>query len=148
MKKLFFIVLLCFVTLYTNAQYVDLGLPSGTRWKSQNESGDFYSYDEAAAKFGNKLPAMWQWNELKDNCTWSWIGSGYTISGKNGNSIYLPTTGCRTPSGHIKGMADRGFYWTFTPSGLDGVLLFFFNSSDIRVNEDSKGGGCAVRLIK
>ena len=29
--------------------YVDLGLPSGTKWKSDNESG-FYDYDEAISR--------------------------------------------------------------------------------------------------
>ena len=41
------------------AGYVDLGLPSGTKWKSTNEIGGnngFYTYDEAISAFGDKLP--------------------------------------------------------------------------------------------
>ncbi|HJJ45480.1 MAG TPA: hypothetical protein O0Y17_00165 [Methanocorpusculum sp.] len=45
------------------AGYVDLGLPSGTLWKDKNESGGFYTYDEAMKAFGNNLPTMEQFEE-------------------------------------------------------------------------------------
>ena len=59
------------------AGYVDLGLPSGTKWKADNEANpndenDFYTYDKALAAFGNQLPTKEQFQELIDNCLWSW----------------------------------------------------------------------------
>ena len=56
-----------------DTDYVDLGLPSGTKWKSANETGGyngFYTFDEAVSTFGDKLPTKEQFEELKNNCTW------------------------------------------------------------------------------
>ena len=69
--------------------YTDLGLPSGTIWKNFNATG-FYTSDEAVSQFGNRLPTKKQWEELKAECQWSWNGSGYKVTGPNGNSIVLP----------------------------------------------------------
>ncbi|MBQ3982262.1 MAG: hypothetical protein II633_00665, partial [Bacteroidales bacterium] len=74
--------------------YTDLGLPSGTIWKNFNATG-FYTYDEAVSQFGNRLPTKQQWEELKAECQWSWNGSGYKVTGPNGNSIVLPASGIR-----------------------------------------------------
>lgn len=43
MKKIFLLGVICLMTLSASAQkteYVDLGLPSGTLWKSKNEKGN------------------------------------------------------------------------------------------------------------
>lgn len=63
--------------------YVDLGLPSGTLWKDANESNepDWSSIH---------VPSREQWEELVDNCTKKWTGSGLKFTGPNGNSIILP----------------------------------------------------------
>jgi hypothetical protein len=81
--------------------YVDLGLPSGTLWKSAAEIG-FYDYDAALKKFGNKIPSYEQFEELKDICSWDWNGVGYTVSGRNGNSIILEAAGWRDSKGKKK----------------------------------------------
>ena len=47
-------------------EYVDMGLPSGTLWASENEKG-YFTFDEALEKFGNNLPARWQFCELVEN---------------------------------------------------------------------------------
>lgn len=92
--------------------YVDLDLPSGTLWKSYNESG-FYSYQEAVNKFGSKLPTRDQFEELIDNCTWVWNGAGYRVTGRNGNFIVLPAAGGRTKNrGDVKDVGTNGDYWS------------------------------------
>lgn len=78
-------------------EYVDLGLPSGTLWKTSNEVNPddehgFYSYDEAMSAFGLQVPSVAQWNELINNCTWQVKGNGYEVSG-NGKKIFLPAEG-------------------------------------------------------
>ena len=149
MRRKIFIALICIFALSTNAQsYVDLGLPSGTLWKNKNEPGDFYSYKQAVEKFGDNLPATWQWNELQSKCIWEWTGNGYTISGKNGNSIFLPAAGCRTPQGYVKRMGARGYYWAFTPAGIDGAMMLFLMQNEVRVVEDTPDAGCTVRLVR
>lgn len=87
-------------------EYVDLGLPSSTKWKACNENKE-YKYDSAVNKFGDNLPTQEQWKELKDYCKWEWNGCGYKITGPNGNSIVLPATeiGWHTSGG------VGGFYW-------------------------------------
>ncbi len=88
MKKLFCLVALCFVALSMNAQYVDLGLPSGTLWKQSNEK-ESYTYSYAVRYYDGFIPSSGQFQELIDNCTWKWTGGGYRIIGRNGKSIYL-----------------------------------------------------------
>lgn len=49
--------------------------------------------DAAHTRLGNKyrLPSTANVQELIDECTWIWDVNGYRITGKNGNSIFLPT---------------------------------------------------------
>lgn len=75
-----------------------MGLPSGTLWKDRNETiGDnnFFTYCRARIMFGNELPTSEQFRELIDKCQWSWTGSGYKVTGPNGNHIFLPAAGSR-----------------------------------------------------
>lgn len=50
--------------------YVDLGLPSGTWWKQNDEEGT-YQYYEAIERFGEDLPTKKQCEELINFCKWS-----------------------------------------------------------------------------
>lgn len=139
----------CFFALSLYAQnYVNLGLPSGTLWKDRNETGDFYTYAQAAGKYGNKLPTKWQWDELKDKCEWEWTGNGYIVTGKNGNSIFFPAAGCRTSAGYLKAVGSRGYYWGFTPDGLDGAIGVYMLSNEVGIIEDEREAGRSVRLVQ
>ena len=87
MKKVFSLCLICLMALSASAQqmeYVDLGLPSATLWKAVDEPG-FYAYDEAMNNFNNQLPTGEQLEELRKECVWSWNGTGYHVTGPNGN---------------------------------------------------------------
>lgn len=149
LKKILLFSVMCLAAMSIFAQsYIDLDLPSGTLWKNKNETSDFYTYAQAEGTFHDNLPAKWQWDELKEKCQWEWTGNGYTVTGKNGNSIFLPAAGCRTSAGHLKGIGERGFYWVFTPKGLGGALLVVFIYNEVRVVEDELEGGCSVRLVK
>lgn len=128
--------------------YVDLGLPSGTLWKDRNESG-FYDYDEAVRSFGNKLPTWAQLEELKDACTWSWTGSGYNVTGPNGNKIYLPAAGCRDCDGNVFDVgAYDGYYGSSTPSDSESVWCLFFYSSGVSMYYGRRCSGRSVRLVQ
>lgn len=76
------------ITGATEGNYIDLGLPSGTKWMSDNK-GILFRADEAIKIFGSLIPKIEQWEELNDKCKWSWEGNGYTVVGPNGNSIFL-----------------------------------------------------------
>ncbi len=128
--------------------YVDLGLPSGTKWKSLNEGGNnaLYTYNEATSKFGNKLPTQEQYVELKNQCTWTYTGSGYKVVGPNGNSIYFPLAGTRCND--IEDSKDTGFYWSSTP--IDGISsrILIFDSKVVAVDLWLRRCGCSVRLVQ
>ena len=125
--------------------YTDLGLPSGTKWKNFNATG-FYTYDEAVSQFGNRLPTKPQWEELKAECQWSWNGSGYKVTGPNGNSIVLPASGFR--DGIVKGVGYVGDYWSSTPEGSDNARFLSFNSGEVGVYYGKRCFGRSVRLVQ
>lgn len=130
MKKLFLFSLMCLMALamhaQSEAQYVDLGLASGTLWKSTNEEGGFYSFDEGVNKFGNRMPTRVQWRELLHSCIWIWTGNGYKITGANGNSIYLPAAGFIYCDGR-NSPGNWWCYWTSTPKSDEPNVAYSIN---------------------
>lgn len=91
--------------------YVDLGLPSGTKWKKTNEKGGFYTYNQALKTFGNKLPSYEQIMELMQFCDWDWKTNGRIISmqgtGPNGNTIEFIPVGVKV----LKDIEDGDRYY-------------------------------------
>lgn len=78
-----------FVEDSKSQEWVDLGLPSGTLWKIENEEG-LFTYDEAKTKFSDSLPTEKQFKELIDKCQWTWNSDAYQVIGPNGKSIVMP----------------------------------------------------------
>lgn len=128
--------------------WVDLGLPSGTLWKNQNEAGGFYTYEQAKAKFGNSLPTKEQLEELKSACRWIWTGNGYNVVGPNGASIVLPAAGCRNYDGSVGNVGSYGYYWSSTPNNSEGVWGMDFGSSTVNLGTYYRRGNLSVRLVK
>lgn len=132
----------------SSGDYVDLGLPSGTLWKRQNESG-FYTYEEALNRFGNKLPERHHFVELKNECTWIWMEDyGYKVVGPNGNSITFPAAGYRNCSGDVNGVGTYGLYWSSSPYGSDYAWYLYFGSSGVNMNGRYRCYGRSVRLVQ
>lgn len=137
--------------------YVDLGLPSGKLWKEENEKGGFYLYSNAVSLFGSKLPSKENFEELKSVCTWDWNGSGYIITGPNGNRIFLPAAGriIHTMNGKKhEHNGSEGCYFSSTPWNENegrGWYLDFY-SDQVRMESVSIGFGsshyCSVRLVQ
>lgn len=128
--------------------YVDLGLPSGTLWKDTNESGGFYTYEETVNRFGDKLPTKEQWEELKDKCQWTWNGSGYNVTGLNGNSIFLPAAGFRNCNGNVNYVGSYGTYWSSTPCGSEKAWYLHFFSGGLGMLVNYRCDGQSVRLVQ
>ena len=137
-------------TLYANsAGYVDLGLPSGTLWKEQNELDGFCTHEQAMALFGNGLPTKEQLEELKLTCEWTWTGSGYTVEGPSGESITLPAAGYRACDGSVHNVGSDGYFWSSTPYKDSEVALeLYFNSGQVDVDLNKRCGGRSVRLVR
>lgn len=136
-----------------SGDYVDLGLSSGTKWKTINEKNDadveysFFTYDEAVAAFGNKLPRRVQCLELAKECSWTWTGMGYRVVGPNGKSISLPASGYRDGDGDIY-VGSIGCYWSSAPDSSDGAWCLYFYSGGVSVSSDYRYDGNSVRLVK
>lgn len=129
-----------------NSAYVDLGLPSGTKWKTQNEgvnANAYYTFDEAISRFGNQVPSQTQWIELRNQCNWYWNGEGFTIVGPNGNSIDLPAQG-RNYNYFL-----NGYYWSSTSTGSESAsLLFFDDGTNVYMFSDYRDEALSVRLVQ
>lgn len=139
-------------------EYVDLGLTSGTKWKASNEVNeadaeyDFFTYDEAMDRFGNSLPTKEQCEELIDECQWSWTGSGYDVTGPNGNSIFLPAKSYRDCDGGVADVngTDIGDYWSSTlySESTDNAILLHSVSEGVGMVHFPRCFGLSVRLVQ
>ena len=167
MKKLLFIfaATLCLAACEKNAEiestteavFVDLGLPSGTKWKSANEKnpkdgGRYFNYYDAEAYFGNSLPTKKQLEELKNRCQWSWNGNGYTITGPNGESIVLPAAGFRYPyGGNVDYVGKIGNYWSRTMNDNTALIwpwAFDFDANEVNIYSYEQNNWFTVRLVQ
>ena len=110
------------------------------------------SDDAATANWGSDwcMPTQQQFQELKDNCAWTWTKrngkDGYEVKGKNGNSIFLPAAGDRIGSGFES--AGWGHYWlsSFCPSS--GCQLVF-NSGGVNFHNGAwRSNGFSVRPVR
>lgn len=134
--------------------YIDLGLPSGTLWADTNEEG-FYTFDEAVEKFGKFLPGIAQLAELREFCEWNWDDEkeGYKVTGKNGNSIFLPAAGCRIDN-CICESGEFGHLWSSTANSSISDSISFahslhFGDSGVNLSGfDDCLNGRSVRLVK
>lgn len=127
--------------------YIDLGLPSGTLWKYQNEES-LYDYDEAVSKFGSKLPTKEQCEELKNYCDWTWTGDGYRVKGSNGNFIFLPAAGYLYCNGNVNIEGSEGGYWSSSPSDSNDAWDLSFDSGTVSMISCNRCYGLSVRLVQ
>ena len=125
-------------------EYVDLGLPSGTKWRENNEEG-VYSFYQAQNLFGNSVPTKEQWRELMSYCSWEKIDDGFKVTGPNMQSIILPAM-----ANSSKGDGD---YWTSSINNYNHAYNFSFyrdgNLYQKRIFDIySMTGQIYVRLVK
>lgn len=73
--------------------------------------------DVAHVKWGGswRMPTKEEFDELCKKCNWEWTGSGYKVTGPNGNSIYLPAAGSRLGE-TLYGGGLYGGYSSSTPN--------------------------------
>lgn len=167
MKKLLYVIAaaLCLVacerntpgdsttTPTTKGDYVDLGLSSGTKWKSSNEmnpddENGFYDYDWAMSLFEKNMPTKEQWMELVNECKWIWTGMGYRVTGVNNNSIVLPAAGYRTCDGGVYLVGSYGYYWSSVPHGSEVAWGLHFDSGTVNMSNGGRCYGRSVRLVR
>ena len=108
--------------------YVDLGLPSGRLWASENAEG-YYTFDDAREKFGELVPKPEAFVELWKECQWLWDVKGrrMVVVGPNNNTIFLPASGFRhCACSDLDYIGNEGRYWSCAPftQGLARYLYF------------------------
>lgn len=111
-------------------EFIDLGLPSGRLWATENAEG-YYTYDEAKKEFGEMLPKPEAFKELWKNCQWLWDlkNKGMIVVGPNKNTIFLPAYGFRgITSGKLESVGLDGCYWTHEAYDLANACSFGFYS--------------------
>ncbi len=103
------------------AQYIDLGLPSGTKWADTSEEG-FYTYNAAVTTFGKQLPTHQQYQELM-LCDWVFVDGEWRAIGLNGKYITFEMAGIRNcnEKTEVVGEGKQGSFWSAT---LDGKLSY------------------------
>ena len=138
---------MCDTTETDSIEFVDLGLSSGTLWKNVNEDG-FYPYDEALNYYGDNLPTEGQWEELINECSWTWTGEGYDVTGNNGNSIFLPAAGCRNVKGELCRVGADGEYWSFTSNDSEWPQGLTFDSDGVGKAGYESGLAISVRIVQ
>ena len=110
--------------------------------------------DAARANWGGswRMPTDAEWQELRDNCTWTWETlngiNGFEVKGPNGNSIFLPAAGYRG-NDDLYSAGDFGHYWSSSlyavnPSGAWDVNFF---SDNVSGGYGSRYCGLSVRAV-
>ena len=104
--------------------------------------------DVARVKWGGswRMPTLAEQDELRNKCTWTWTTKngvkGYTVTGPNGNSIFLPAAGgCNDST--LFDCGSSGCYWSSSLN--DGI-----NTRAFSLDLDSSNynlGGFARRYI-
>ena len=131
-------------------QFIDLGLPSCTKWADRNLPG-YYTFDVACEK---GAPTAVQIAELYEQCEWEWDDEkkGYTVTGPNGNSIFLPANGyCSSGDDEPTGVGSEGNYWTKCPSktsATSGRYLSFNSGYVSPLNYYYRSCGFSVRPVQ
>jgi len=136
--------------------FVDLGLPSGRLWATEN-APDYYKHQEALDTFGEFLPKGAAMVELIEECQVEWNPSkkGLDITGPNGNSIFLPADGYK-PSDTVRWKGNEGDYWTrmvyvpnsktYAPGSQTGARRLYFHSGGVYpLGIGSRSYGFSVR---
>ena len=96
-------------------------------------------YDPATANWGAnwQMPTTAQLKELVEKCTWEFNGTGYKVTGPNGNSIFLPAAGYRYCEKWY-GNGNAGYY------AAGEILGTYQFPSMVDQSKDSKGATSGI----
>lgn len=121
---------------------------SRTYGKNMSDISGNAAYDAARANWGGswRMPTEAEMEELMNRCTWKWTTlSGvnvYSVTGPNGNIIFLPAAGyCYGSSRYNVG--EGGYYWSSTPYESNTYYaynLYFRRGSHLVIWSDRNNG--------
>ena len=141
---------------HNHPHMIDLGLPSGTKWRCCNQGastpedfGGYYSFGQVGT-----APSLDQIKELLSHTYYYWTYrngvSGELFVGPNGNSIFLPAAGRRWDDNYYD-VGSAGRYWSSTSSDEENGCGLYFNSGNPNWDYDwskSSSSGRSVRPVQ
>ena len=112
-------------------------------------------HDTARENWGGtwRMPTDVELEELCKKCKWTWTykgaHKGYTVTGPNGNSIFLPAAGYRNAGGGTYFEGSYGIYRssTLSSSFSQNARYLYFNSAIHDVFSSSRSNGQSVRPV-
>ena len=128
---------------------------NSTWYEQEAEDISGTEYDVAHVKWGGswRMPTEDECEELIDSCTWTWTTlndvKGYQVTGKNGNSIFLPAAGYYDDD-ELNKDGERGYYWSSTPYDSENSYELYFTGTAQNVsrsNNTSRYYGHSVRPV-
>ncbi|MCQ2340155.1 MAG: hypothetical protein MJZ79_05175 [Paludibacteraceae bacterium] len=148
--------------MYDWSTYFDTNDDGSTFIKYNNKGGKTtldLEDDAAHVNWGGnwRMPTYAEFNELKDNCTWTWttnyndVGvSGYIVSSKtNSNSIFLPAAGSYSRS-CLFNIGTASYYWTTemdTYHGSSYAYYYALNAKYVDRNNNIRCPGYSIRPV-
>ena len=99
-----------------------------------------------------RMPTEAEWTELRENCTWTWTTqegtNGYTVTGPNGKSIFLPAAGRKLGSESYD-VGSKGLYWSSTITAGDPKSAYdmYFSLENVYGSGASRREGFSVRPV-
>jgi len=98
-----------------------------------------------------RMPSVDDFNELMEKCTWDFTEvngvKGFTVTGSNGNSIFLPVTGYRV--GDTVSSEDSCYYWSgiLDKSDVNKAFGLMASVGDTAVISFDRYTGLAIRAV-
>ncbi|MDY6036234.1 MAG: hypothetical protein SPI67_01995 [Paludibacteraceae bacterium] len=109
--------------------------------------------DAARANRGGawRMPTYEEWQELINNCTWTWTTlngiNGVEVKGSNGNAIFLPAAGFRNYVA-LYCAGSTGYYWSSSLTSLPYYAYTMkFKSSSTKIDYNYRNLGLPVRPV-
>ena len=146
---------------YNWSTYFDTNDGGYTFTKYNNEGGKTVldlEDDAAHVNLGGswRMPTKAEWQELLDNCTWTWTTqngiNGYkvtsNIAGYTDKFIFLPAAGYRYGGG-LDLVGSLGYYWSssFYEYYSNNAWYLYFDSDNHGLNDDYRFCGRSVRPV-
>ncbi len=126
---------------------------SVTRERALGDIAGNSQFDAPRALWGStwRLPTKAEMDELVFQCSWRWTVQngvpGYTITGPNDNSIFLPAGGFITGV-TVSRKGVFGYYWTTEPMANSAYAYgLYFNESGYEVGGCDRSLGVCVRPV-
>ena len=113
------------------------------------------SDDVATQQMGGawRMPTKAEQDELRNNCTWTWTTQngveGSTVTGPNGNSIFLPAAGYMY-KGELVYAGEEGYYWSSSVhSGFKArsYHVYFYSNSQDYLTSSRRDDGQTIRPV-